>query len=96
MGKKWIYCLKTENFAYVAQRLDIALKGKAEDKRMALSEYYSEILVGIWTELEAAYPEKNGPSITLTNAEGENLVASLCFDNLQKEGQREMRARKGN
>jgi len=40
-----------------------------------LTEYYSESesdpkLVGIRTELEAAYAEKTGPSITLTNAEG--------------------------
>jgi len=54
-----------------------------------LSDYYSETesdtkLVGIWPELKAAYTEKTGPSITQTNAEGEILVASLCFDNLQK------------
>jgi len=93
MGKKWIYRLKKEDSAYVAQRLNMALEGKAEDRRRALSEYYSETendpkLVGIWTELEAANPEKTGPSITLTNAELENLVASLCFDNLQREGQK--------
>jgi len=41
-------------------------------------------LVDIWAELEATYHDKGGPSITLTNAEGDNLVASLCDDNLQK------------
>jgi len=38
--------------------------------------------------LEATYHDKAGPSITLTNAEGDNLVASLCVDNLQKEANR--------
>jgi len=69
MEKKWIYRLK---------------------KRKALSEYYSETdndpqLVDICAELEATYHNKAGPSITLTNAEGDNLVASLSVDNLQKE-----------
>jgi len=61
--------------------------------RKALSEYYSETendpqLVNIWTELEATYHDRAGPSITLTNAEGDNLVASLSFDNMQKEAHR--------
>jgi len=38
--------------------------------------------------LEATYHDKAGPSITLTNAEGDNLVASLSVDNLQKEANR--------
>jgi len=59
----------------------------------ALSKYYSETendpqLVNIWAELEAAYHDRAGASITLTNAKGDNLVASLSFDNLQKEGHR--------
>jgi len=46
-----------------------------------LSDYYSETesdtkLVGIWPELKAAYTEKTGPSITQTNAEGENHAVS--------------------
>jgi len=61
--------------------------------RKALSEYYSETendpqLVDIWAELEATYHDRAGPSITLTNAEGENRVASLSFDNMQKEAHR--------
>jgi len=57
MGKKWSYRLKTEDFAYAA------LECRSEDKREALTEYYSESesdpkLVGIRTELEAAYAEK--------------------------------------
>ncbi|KAH8349458.1 hypothetical protein KR084_005219, partial [Drosophila pseudotakahashii] len=93
MGKKWIYRLKTEDFAYVAEMLNIALEGRTDDKRKALSEYYSETendpkLAGIWVELEAAYPEKTAPSITLTPAEGEDLLASLSIDNMQKEAQK--------
>jgi len=42
MGKKWIYCLKKEDFAKVAQRLNVALDCSLEDMRKALSEYYSE------------------------------------------------------
>jgi len=61
--------------------------------RKSLSEYYSETdndpqLVDIWVDLEATYHDKAGPSITLTNAEGVNLVASLSVDNLQKEANR--------
>jgi len=53
--------------------------------RKALSEYYSETendpqLVDIWAELEATYYDRAGPSITLTNAEGDNLVASLSVE----------------
>jgi len=58
----------------------LSLKGRGTKSDLNLG--------GIWTELEAAYTKKTGPSVTLTNAEGENLEASLCFDNLQKEGQR--------
>jgi len=69
MGKKWIY---------VAQRLNVALEGRLDDMRKALSEYYSETendpqLVDIWAELEATYYDRAGPSITLTNAEADNL-----------------------
>jgi len=61
-----------------------------DDMRKALSEYYSETendpqLIDIWAELEATYHDRAGPSITLTNAEGDNLVASLSIDNMQKE-----------
>jgi len=89
MGKKWIYRLKKEDFAHVAQRLNVALEGRLEDMRKALLEYYSETendpqLVDIWAELEATF-DRAGPSITLTNAEGDNMVASLSFDNMQKE-----------
>jgi len=61
--------------------------------RKALSEYYSETendpqLVDIWVELEATYHDRADPSITLTNAEGDNLVASLSIDNMQKEAHR--------
>jgi len=61
--------------------------------RKALSEYYSETendpqLVDIWAELEATYHDRTGPSITLTNAEGDNLVASLSIDNMKKEAHR--------
>jgi len=38
--------------------------------------------------LEATYHDKAGPSITLTNAEEDNLVASPSVDNLQKEANR--------
>jgi len=58
--------------------------------RKALSEYYSETendpqIVYIKAELEATYHERAGPSITLTNAEGDNLVASQSIDNMQKD-----------
>jgi len=61
--------------------------------RKTLSEYYSETengpqFVEIWSELEATYHDRAGPSITLTNAEGNNLVASLSINNLQKEAHR--------
>jgi len=93
MGKKKIYRLKKEDFAKIAQRTNVTLDGRLEDMRKALSEYYSETdndpqLVDIWAELEATYHDKAGPSITLTNAEGDNLVASLSVDNLQKETNR--------
>jgi len=93
MGKKWIYRLKKEDFANVAQRLNVTLDGRLEDMRKELYEYYSETdnnpqIVDIWAELEATYHDKAGPSITLTNAEGDNLVASLSVDNLQKEANR--------
>jgi len=79
--------------ANVSQRLNVALDGRLEDMRKALSEYYSETdndpqLVDIWAELEATYHDKAGPSITLTNAEGDNIVLSLSVDNLQKEANR--------
>jgi len=73
MGKKWIYRLKKEDFAHVAQRLNVA---ETENDPQ---------LVDIWAELEETYHDRAGPSITLTNAEGDNLVASLSFDNMQKE-----------
>jgi len=38
MGKKWIYRLKKEDFAHVAQRINVALEGRLEDMRKALSE----------------------------------------------------------
>jgi len=93
MGKRWIYRLKKEDFTHVAQRPNVALEGRLEDMRKALSEYYSEAendpqLVDIWAELEATYHDRAAPSITLTNAEGENLVASLSFDNMQKAAHR--------
>jgi len=57
MGMKWIYRLKKEDFAHVAQRLNVALEGRLDDMRKALSEYYSVTqndpqLVDIWAELE--------------------------------------------
>jgi len=87
VGKKWIYRLKKEDFAHVAQKLNFALEGRLDDMRKALSEYYSETesdpqLVDIWAELKAKYHDRAGPSITLTNAEGDNLVASLSIDNI--------------
>jgi len=93
MGKKWMYRLKKEDLAHVAQRLNVALEGRLEYMRKALSEYYSETendpqLVDIWAEVEATYHDRAGPSITLTNAEGDNLVASLSIDNMQKEAHR--------
>jgi len=39
----------------------------------------------MWAEVKATYHDKADPSITLTNAERDNLVASLSVDNLQKE-----------
>jgi len=45
-------------------------------------------LVDIWDELKATYHDKAGPSITLTNAKGDNQVASLRVDNLQKVAKR--------
>jgi len=87
MGKKWIYRLNNEDFA------NVTLDGRLEDMRKVLSEYYSETnkypqLVDIWADLEATYHDKAGPSIKLTNAEGDNLVASLSVDSLQKEASR--------
>jgi len=75
MGKKWTYRLKKEDFAHVAQKLNVALDGRLDDMRMALSEYSSETekdpqLVDIWAELEATYHDRPFPSITLTNAQG--------------------------
>jgi len=89
----WIYRLRKEDFTHVAQRLNIALKGRLDDMRKALSEYYSETendpqLVDIWAELEATYHDRAGPSIMLTNAEGDNQVANLSIDNLQTEAHR--------
>jgi len=93
MGKKWIYRLKKEDFSNVAQGLNVTLDGRLEDLKKALSEYYSETdndpqLVDIWAELEATYHDNAGPCITLSNAQGNNLVASLSVDNLQKEANR--------
>jgi len=87
MGKKWIYRLNNEDFA------NVTLDGRLEDMRKVLSEYYSETnkypqLVDIWADLEATYHDKAGPSFKLTNAEGDNLVASLSVDSLQKEASR--------
>jgi len=58
MGNNWIYQLKKKDFANVAHGLNVALDGRLEDMRKALSEYYSEAdndpqLVDIWAELEA-------------------------------------------
>jgi len=50
--------------------------GRLDDMRKALSVYYSE------TEIDPQLVD------TLTNAEGDNLVASLSIDNLQKEAHR--------
>jgi len=63
MGKKWIYRLKKEDYANVAQRLNVTLDGRLEDMRKALSEYYSETdnnpqLVDTWAELEATTTTK--------------------------------------
>jgi len=74
MGKKWTYRFKKEDFAHVAQRLNVALMGRLDDIRKALSEYYSETenepqLVDIWAELE-----------------GENLV-STCKKRPTRESQ---------
>jgi len=53
MGKKWIYRLKKEDFANVAQRLNVTLDGRLEDMRKALSEYYSVVRnrndLDVWT-----------------------------------------------
>jgi len=81
MGKKWIYRLKKEDFANVARRPNVTLDGRLKDMRKAQ-------LVDIWAELKATYHDKAGPSITLTNAKGDNLVASLRVDHLQKESKR--------
>jgi len=67
MGKKW---LKMEDFANIAQRLNVTLDGRLEDMRKAQ-------LVDIWAELEATYHDKAGPSITLTNAEGARIFREL-------------------
>jgi len=95
LSQKWERScrLKKEDFTHVAQTLNVGLEGRLEDMRKALSEYYSETendpqLVDIWAELEATYHVRAGPSITLTNAEVDNLVASLSFDNMQKEAHR--------
>jgi len=84
MGKKWIYRLKKEDLAHVAQRLNVALESRLDDMRKALSENYSETendpqLVDIWAELKATYQDRPGPSITLTNSERENIVTSLSL-----------------
>jgi len=55
-----------------------------------LSEFYSETendpqFVDFFAELELAFHDRAGMSITLTNAEGDNIVPSLSFDNRQKE-----------
>jgi len=53
-----------------------------DDLRKALSEYYSETendpqVDDVWAELEAAYHDRAGPSITLRNAEGDTLVRPI-------------------
>jgi len=93
MGKKWTYRLKKEDFAHVAQKLNVALDGRLDDMRMALSEYSSETekdpqLVDIWAELEATYYDRACPSITLKNAKRDNVVAILSIDSLKKEAHR--------
>jgi len=35
MGKKWIYHLKKDDFAHVAQRLNVAVEGRLDDMRKA-------------------------------------------------------------
>jgi len=64
MGKKWIYRLKKEDFAHVAQRLNVALEGRLDDMRKALSEYYSET--------------ENDPHLFFTCARGHVLRDSQC------------------
>jgi len=49
--------------------VNITPDGRLDDVRKTLSEYFSG--------LEAAYHDRAGPSITLTNAEGDIRVASL-------------------
>ncbi|XP_043063168.1 uncharacterized protein LOC122319633 [Drosophila yakuba] len=46
-------------------RLRISLYGRTEDMRKALAEYYAETendpqFAAVWTELEAAYPDRPG------------------------------------
>jgi len=88
-----VYRLKKEDYAHVARRLNVTLEVRLDDLRKALSEYYSEMEndpqhVDIWAEPEATYHHRAGPSITLTNAEGVNLVASVSIDIMQKEAHR--------
>jgi len=57
----------------------------------ALSEYFSETendqrLIDIWAELEATCHDRADPSIS--NAEGDKLVARMSIDNLQKKAYR--------
>jgi len=86
MGKMWFHRLKKEDFAHATQRLNVALDGRLEEMRKALSDLHSETendpqLV----ELEETDIDRAGTSITLTNAEGENLLTSVSIDSLQKE-----------
>jgi len=40
MRKKWIYRLKKKDFANVSQRINVALDGRLDDMRKALSKLY--------------------------------------------------------
>jgi len=84
---------KKEDIAHVAQGLNVALEGRLDNMRKALSEYYSKSkndpqLVDIWAELEATYYDRACPSITLKNAKRDNVVAILSIDSLKKEAHR--------
>jgi len=73
MGEKWIYRLKTEDFANVAQRLNVVLDGRLEDMRKALSEYSRTYEVTVPSE----YQVLSWPRIPRARPSGEP-AASVC------------------
>jgi len=77
MGMKCIYRLKKEDFAHVAQKLNVALESRLDDMRKALSEYYSE------TENDSQHAkrgpqERDKPRQENGSADPETKAVGLC------------------